>query len=65
MATGKRNMTIELRRRIIQAYKNGRTSAEIAANFNCHRATIDRIIKAFVSEDKIKTKHVGGNRKKN
>jgi transposase len=59
-----KELSKEIRERIIFAYKTGRHPKDIASFSGCHRTTVDRILAAYNRDGRIKAKLRGGKRPK-
>lgn len=59
-----KNISPDIRNRIISSYENGNVSSDIASTFCCSIRSVQRIIKAYKEENRRTAKPVGGNRLK-
>jgi transposase len=59
-----KELSKEIRERIILAYKTGRHPEDIASFWGCHRTTVDRILAAYNRDGRIKAKLRGEKRPK-
>ena len=58
-----KGFTKEMKERVIHGYKSNKHPSEIAGMFNCHRTTVDRIIKKFNEDGRVDSKQRGHRRK--
>jgi transposase len=55
----KKELSKDLRKCIVHAYKEGRSYTEIGKLFGCHRKTVKRIVIAYLNEESVETKPRG------
>jgi transposase len=56
----KKNISIEVRKRIISAYNSQKNIPEIAESFSYHKTTVKRITKNYLTEGRVGPKPKGG-----